>query len=124
MKVFVTGATGFVGSRVLPLLASAGHEVVALVRSSEHAEKLKARNVQPLLGDLLDPHSLNLVFQAASEAEAVIHLAFIHDFVNYEASCLVDVRVSQAVIQALAGIEVRQQVAATKPLSVLAVRCH
>ncbi|KAK9818808.1 hypothetical protein WJX74_003099 [Apatococcus lobatus] len=87
MKVFVTGATGFVGSRVLPLLAKAGHEVTALVRKPADAEKLKARNVQPVLGDL---HSLDVIAQAALAADAVLHLAFIHDFNNYAESCLVD----------------------------------
>ena len=101
MKVFVLGATGFLGSRVLPLLANAGHEVAALVADPEDAEKLKARNVQIVPGDL---NSLDAISQAALEADAVLHLEFPRDFTQYAEYCLVDVRLSETVNQALAGM--------------------
>lgn len=101
MKVFVLGATGFLGSRVLPLLANAGHEVAALVADPEDAEKLKARNVQIVAGDL---NSLDAISRAALEADAVLHLEFPRDFTQHAEYCLVDIRLSETINQALAGM--------------------
>ncbi|KAK9839552.1 hypothetical protein WJX84_008167 [Apatococcus fuscideae] len=100
MKVFMTGATGFVGSRVLPRLLQAGHEVIALVRNEKAAAQLKVKGAEPVLGDL---ESLDTIAQAARQADAVVHLAFIHDFNNFEASCAVDIRVMDTILGSLAG---------------------
>lgn len=104
MKVFLTGATGFVGSRVLSELLRAGHEVIALVRKQQDADRLAARGVRSVLGSLED---LDVIAQATSNADAVLHTAFIHDFDNYAASCAVDARFSDVVNRALAGIPLR-----------------
>jgi nucleoside-diphosphate-sugar epimerase len=72
MKVLVTGATGRVGSRLVPRLLRQGHEVRILVRSRERAEPLTALGAEPVVGDLLEPDSLK---PAVRGAEAVVHLA-------------------------------------------------
>ncbi len=77
MRVFVTGATGWVGSAVVAELVSAGHQVVGLVRSEQKAQTLRAAGGEPLLGSLGD---LTILKRAASEADGVIHLAFGIDF--------------------------------------------
>jgi nucleoside-diphosphate-sugar epimerase len=75
MRVFVTGATGFIGSAVTEELMTAGHTVTALARSEETARKLSAKGIQPILGNLDDMESLR---DAAAAADGVIHLAFMH----------------------------------------------
>jgi nucleoside-diphosphate-sugar epimerase len=75
MRVFVTGATGFIGSAVTEELMTAGHTVTALARSEETAKKLSAKGIQPILGNLDDMESLR---KAAAAADGVIHLAFMH----------------------------------------------
>jgi len=75
MRVFVTGATGFIGSAVTEELMAAGHTVTALARSEETAKKLSAKGIQPILGNLDDMESLR---EAAAAADGVIHLAFMH----------------------------------------------
>ena len=77
MRVFVTGATGWVGSALVPDLIAAGHRVVGLVRSEPKAEALRALGAEPLLGSLSDVETLR---RAAAEADGVIHLAFGLDF--------------------------------------------
>lgn len=77
MKVFVTSGSGWVGSHVVPVLISRGHAVTALARSPESASKVTSLGATPILGDL---SSLDVLRKAASEVDAVIHLAFIHDF--------------------------------------------
>ena len=79
MRVFITGATGWVGSAVVPELIAAGHQVVGLVRSEPKAEALRAIGAKPLLGALNDLETLK---RAASEADGVIHLAFGLDVAN------------------------------------------
>ncbi|MGA6161766.1 SDR family oxidoreductase [Amycolatopsis magusensis] len=76
MRVFVTGATGHLGSAVVPELLSAGHEVVGLARTETSATALKALGAEARLGDLDDLDGLR---EAASAADAVIHLAFKHE---------------------------------------------
>jgi len=77
MKVFVTGATGFIGSAVTSELLRAGHEVAGLVRSSESAERLKGMGATPVSGSVED---LDVLKRAAADADGVIHTAFFHGF--------------------------------------------
>lgn len=76
MKVFVTGGTGFIGSSVVSRLVNAGHEVVALNRSSEKDELLTGLGATPHAGDLLEPESYR---EAAGGADAIVHAAFDYD---------------------------------------------
>ncbi|NUR73176.1 MAG: SDR family oxidoreductase [Hamadaea sp.] len=80
MRVFVTGASGWIGSAVVPELLAAGHEVVGLARSEESARALAEAGAQARRGSLDDPDSLRA---GAEDAGAVIHLAFKHDFSDY-----------------------------------------
>ncbi len=77
MRVFITGATGWIGSALIPELISAGHQVTGLVRSEQKAEALRAMGAQARLGSLSD---LDALRQAASQADGVVHLAFGLDF--------------------------------------------
>ena len=77
MRVFVTGANGWVGSALVPELVAAGHQVVGLVRSEQKAQALRAVGAEPLLGSLGDLETLK---RGASDADGVIHLAFGLDF--------------------------------------------
>lgn len=81
MRVFITGASGGIGSGVVPELIAAGHEVLALVRSDASAQAVSAAGATPLRGDLTDPGSLAA---GAAEADGVIHLAFGSDFSDFE----------------------------------------
>ena len=72
MRIFLTGATGYIGSAVLDALLRSGHEVTALVRDPEKAERVSRRNVQPLIGDMARPAS----YAAAAEgADGIVHAA-------------------------------------------------
>ncbi|MFF7385150.1 NAD-dependent epimerase/dehydratase family protein [Streptomyces griseoluteus] len=100
MRVFVTGATGFIGSAVVPELIGAGHEVVGLARSDEGAAALKEAGAEVVRGSLDDPEGLA---RAADGADGVIHLAFIHDFVDFDAAGATDLRAIEAMGAVLAG---------------------
>lgn len=77
MRVFITGANGWIGSALVPELIAAGHRVVGLVRSEQKAEALRALGAEPQLGLLGDVETLK---RAASQADGVVHLAFGVDF--------------------------------------------
>ncbi|MBV8684731.1 MAG: SDR family oxidoreductase [Caulobacteraceae bacterium] len=100
MRVFLTGATGFIGSVVAEELLAAGHKVTGLARSDEAARTLGSRGVAVRRGDVADPEGLA---EAARANDGVIHCAFGHDFSKYMEMGETDQRAVSAMAQALAG---------------------
>lgn len=100
MRVFLTGATGFIGSRIIPELLAAGHEVLGLTRSDAGARALEAAGARVHRGDLEHPEMLRA---GADQADAVIHTAFDHDFSNFLANCEKDRRAIEAMGDVLKG---------------------
>lgn len=100
MRVFLTGATGFIGSRIVDELIGAGHQVLGLTRSDAGARRLEQAGAEVHRGDLEDPGSLA---EGASRADAVIHTAFDHDFSRFMANIEKDRRAILAIGGALAG---------------------
>lgn len=100
MKVFVTGASGFVGSAVVQELRQAGHQVLGLARSEASAQALMAAGAEVLRGDLTDLESLK---RGAAAADGVIHLAYNHDFSQYEAAAGTDSSAIETMGRVLAG---------------------
>ena len=102
MRVFVTGASGFVGSAIVNELLSAGHKVLGLVRSESSAQKLKESGAEVVMGDINDPEVLQ---KGAASCDAVIHTAFDHDFSKYSENCEKDRKVIEFFSDALAGTQ-------------------
>lgn len=100
MKVFVTGATGFIGSAVTTELINAGHSVLALTRSDKSADFAKQLGAEIIRGDLQDLEALK---KGASSVDAVAHLGFVHDFTNFAAACETDRQAILALSSALKG---------------------
>jgi len=100
MRVFVTGATGYIGSEVVRELIDAGHIAIGLTRSDKGAIKLKKAGAEVLLGSLDDLDSLR---KGATNADGVIHLAFKHDFSDFAGSLATDLQAIEAMGEVLEG---------------------
>ena len=100
MRIFVTGATGFIGSAVVDELVRAGHHVTGLARNDAGAASLERKGVAVHRGDLEDHASIR---RGAATAEAVVHLGFIHDFTRFAEVCANDAAVIRALGDELAG---------------------
>lgn len=100
MRVFVTGASGFVGSAIVKELIGAGHQVLGMARSDSSAQQIIKAGARVHRGDLDDLASIQ---QGAAGCEAVIHTAFNHDFSQFKVNCEADRRVIEALAAVLAG---------------------
>lgn len=102
MKIFLTGATGYLGAVVAEKLKRRGYKVSGLVRKAESADALAERGIEVVVGDLSD---FDVLHQAAMQADAVIHTAFSHNFDDYEDAAKLDREVVRTFGEALAGTD-------------------
>ena len=100
MKILLTGATGFIGSYLLPELLRNGHEVIGLTRTGKGAKTLEAAGATAMFGELTDLKSLR---DATNSVDGVIHTAFNHDFSKLKENSEIDRRVIETLGEALAG---------------------
>jgi len=100
MRIFLTGATGFIGTAVIRELQASGHQVLGLTRSERGAQALAAAGVEAFYGNIEDPESLR---RGAAMADGVIHTAFNHDFTTLTANCERDAQAIEALGSALQG---------------------
>ena len=100
MRIFLTGATGFIGTAIIPELLNAGHQVLGLTRSEEGAKALLAAGAAVHRGNLNDPASLQ---RGAEQSDGVIHCGFTHEFTDFLANCEQDRRAIEAMGEVLAG---------------------
>ena len=100
MRIFVTGAPGFIGSALVPELIQAGHQVLGLTRSEAGAERLRKAGAEVLHGNLEDLDSLR---EGTAKSDGVIHLAFNHDFSQFLKNCDDDRKAIEAIGEVLLG---------------------
>ncbi|MBO7743539.1 SDR family oxidoreductase [Paenibacillus sp. MWE-103] len=100
MRIFVTGAAGYIGTAVVSELIGAGHRVVGLTRSEQGAQVLESLGAEAVRGVIED---LDALRGCAAASDGVIHLAFNHDFANFDASLATDLRAIEAMGEGLAG---------------------
>lgn len=100
MRIFVTGAPGFIGSQLVPQLIQAGHQVLGLTRSEAGAERLRKAGAEVLHGNLEDLDSLR---EGTAKSDGVIHLAFNHDFSQFLKNCDDDRKAIEAIGEVLLG---------------------